>query len=68
MIKLRTIFVENLIKLVEKDNKIILLNDDTGFNLFEDFEKKLVVLKVVDTLREKELVWDERKKVKPKIE
>jgi len=41
MNKLRTIFVENLIKLAEKDDKIILLNDDTGFNLFEDFKKKL---------------------------
>jgi len=40
MRKLRTIFVENLIKLAEKDKKIMLLNDDTGFNLFEDFEKK----------------------------
>ena len=40
MKKLRTIFVEELIKLAEKDKNIWLLNDDTGFNLFEDFEKK----------------------------
>ena len=40
MKKLRTIFVEELIKLAEKDKNIWLLNDDTGFDLFEDFEKK----------------------------
>jgi len=40
MRKLRTIFVKNLIKLAEKDKRIMLLNDDTGFNLFEEFEKK----------------------------
>jgi len=40
MRKLRTIFVEKLIELAEKDKGIMLLNDDTGFNLFEDFEKK----------------------------
>ncbi len=40
MKKLRTIFVEKLIELAEKDKNVWLLNDDTGFNLFEDFEKK----------------------------
>lgn len=40
MKKPRTIFIEELIKLAEKDKNIWLLNDDTGFNLFEDFEKK----------------------------
>lgn len=40
MRELRTIFVEKLIELAEKDKDIFLLNDDTGFNLFEDFEKK----------------------------
>ena len=36
----RDIFVETLIKLAEKDKNIILLNDDTGFSLFEEFQKK----------------------------
>ncbi|MBC7074443.1 hypothetical protein H5T58_03645, partial [Candidatus Parcubacteria bacterium] len=40
MRKLREIFVKELIKLAEKDKNIILLNDDTGFNLFEEFAKK----------------------------
>lgn len=40
MRKLREIFVRELIKLAEKDKNIILLNDDTGFNLFEEFQKK----------------------------
>lgn len=40
MRELRTTFVEKLIGLAKKDKRIILLNDDTGFNLFEDFEKK----------------------------
>lgn len=40
MRELRTTFVKKLIKLAEKDEKIILLNDDTGFHLFEDFAKK----------------------------
>lgn len=40
MRELRTTFVKNLIKLAEKDDRIMLLNDDTGFHLFEDFEKK----------------------------
>jgi transketolase len=40
MRRLREIFVEKLIKLGEKDKSIILLNDDTGFNLLEDFGKK----------------------------
>ena len=37
---LRKIFVNKLIELAEKDERIMLLNDDTGFSLFEDFEKK----------------------------
>jgi transketolase len=40
MRKLREIFVKELIKLAKKDKDIILLNDDTGFHLFEEFEKK----------------------------
>jgi len=40
MRELRTSFVNTLIKLAKKDKNIVLLNDDTGFNLFEDFEKK----------------------------
>ena len=36
----RTIFVEKLIELAEKDDRIYLLNDDTGFSLLEEFEKK----------------------------
>ena len=40
MRKLRTTFVEELIKIAESDEDIVLLNDDTGFNLFEEFEKK----------------------------
>jgi len=40
MRELRTSFVETLIKLAKKDKDIVLLNDDTGFNLFEDFAKK----------------------------
>lgn len=40
MRELRTTFVEKLIELAEKDERIVLLNDDTGFNLFEDFGKK----------------------------
>ena len=40
MRKLRTTFVEELIKIAQTDENIILLNDDTGFNLFEEFEKK----------------------------
>ena len=40
MRNLRTTFVEELIKLAEKDKNVFLLNDDTGFNLFEEFEKK----------------------------
>ena len=40
MEKPRTIFVEKLIELAEKDERIMLLNDDTGFHLFEEFEKK----------------------------
>jgi len=40
MRKLREIFVKELIKFAQKDKKIILLNDDTGFNLFEKFAKK----------------------------
>ena len=40
MRKLRTTFVKKLIELAEKDKNVILLNDDTGFNLFEDFERK----------------------------
>ena len=40
MKELRKIFVEELIKLAKEDKRIVLLNDDTGFSLFEDFEKK----------------------------
>jgi len=40
MRKLREIFVKKLIETAEKDKRIILLNDDTGFNLFEEFEKR----------------------------
>lgn len=40
MRRLREIFVKNLIKLAEKDKRIMILNDDTGFNLLEEFEKK----------------------------
>ena len=40
MRELRTGFVKTLITLAKKDKDIVLLNDDTGFNLFEDFEKK----------------------------
>ncbi len=39
MRRLREIFVEELIKLAKKDKNIVLLNDDTGFNLFERFEE-----------------------------
>jgi len=41
MRKLRGVFVEKLIELAKKDRGIFLLNDDTGFNLFEDFGEKL---------------------------
>ena len=44
MRKLRTSFVEELIKIAQNDEDIILLNDDTGFNLFEEFEKKFPIL------------------------
>jgi len=40
MRELRISFVKTLIELAKKDKDIVLLNDDTGFNLFEDFEKK----------------------------
>lgn len=40
MKKLREIFIKKLTELAGKDKAIMLLNDDTGFNLFEDFEKK----------------------------
>jgi len=40
MRKLRETFVEELIKLAKKDKDIVLLNDDTGFNLFEKFAQK----------------------------
>jgi len=40
MRNLREIFVEKLIKLAEKDERILLLNDDTGFHLLEKFGKK----------------------------
>jgi transketolase len=40
MRELRTTFVETLMGLAEKDDRIMLLNDDTGFHLFEEFEKK----------------------------
>jgi len=40
MRELRISFVKTLMELAKKDKDIFLLNDDTGFNLFEDFEKK----------------------------
>jgi len=40
MRELRTTFVKTLMELAEKDDRIMLLNDDTGFHLFEEFEKK----------------------------
>ena len=40
MRELRTIFVEKLIELAKEDDRIVLLNDDTGFSLFEEFGKK----------------------------
>jgi len=40
MRKLREIFVKKLIKLAEKDKDVMLLNDDTGFNLLEEFGEK----------------------------
>jgi len=40
MRKLREIFVKELMKLTKKNKTIMLLNDDTGFNLFEEFQKK----------------------------
>lgn len=40
MRQLRESFVKTLMELAEKDDRIMLLNDDTGFNLFEEFAKK----------------------------
>ena len=40
MRELRETLVKKLIELAKKGTGVILLNDDTGFNLFEDFEKK----------------------------
>lgn len=40
MRELRTAFVKKLMELAINDQRIMLLNDDTGFSLFEDFEKK----------------------------
>jgi len=40
MRELREAFVKCLIELAKKDKDIILLNDDTGFNLFEEFQKR----------------------------
>ncbi len=40
MRRLREAFVECLIELAKKDKSIILLNDDTGFSLFEEFQKR----------------------------
>ncbi|MCD6550422.1 hypothetical protein J7K24_02665 [bacterium] len=40
MRELREIFVKELIKIADNDKDIVLLNDDTGFNLFEEFERK----------------------------
>ena len=42
MRELRESFVKTLIKLAKKDKSIFLLNDDTGFNLFEEFAKKFL--------------------------
>ena len=41
MRELRIAFIKTLEELAKKDKGVMLLNDDTGFNLFEDFEKKL---------------------------
>lgn len=38
--RLRDIWIEELMKFAEKDRDVILLNDDTGFSLFENFAKK----------------------------
>ena len=40
MRELRIAFIKTLEELAKKDKGVMLLNDDTGFNLFEDFEKK----------------------------
>lgn len=40
MKELRTTFVKTLMELAAKDSRVLLLNDDTGFHLFEEFEKK----------------------------
>lgn len=40
MRELRETFVKELIKLASRDKDIILLNDDTGFNLFEEFKRE----------------------------
>jgi len=40
MRELRTTFVKTLMKVAAKDSRVLLLNDDTGFHLFEEFEKK----------------------------
>ena len=40
MRELRIAFIKTLEELAKKDKGVMLLNDDTGFSLFEDFEKK----------------------------
>jgi len=40
MRELRESFVKKLIDLAKRDKSIFLLNDDTGFNLFEEFAQK----------------------------
>ena len=36
----RRIFIETLIELAEKDDKIVLILCDTGFNYVEEFQKR----------------------------
>jgi len=40
MRELRESLVKTLVELAKRDENVMLLNDDTGFSLFEDFEKK----------------------------
>jgi transketolase len=40
MRELRVSFVQTLMELAKRDKDIFLLNDDTGFNLFEEFGKR----------------------------
>lgn len=40
MLELRESFAKTLMELAKKDKNIILLNDDTGFKVFNEFQKK----------------------------